>query len=64
MIPESAGPVLQQLLEGPEEAADGRGAGGEAPGQEGRAARQGTAQRAVSAALISATVRLESECML
>ena len=43
-----AGPVLQQLLEGPEEAADGRGAGGEAPGQEGRAARQGTAQRAVS----------------
>ena len=48
MIPESAGPVLQQLLEGPEEAADGRGAGGQAPGQEGRAARQGTAQRAVS----------------
>ena len=55
-----AGPVLQQLLEGPEEAADGRGAGGEASGQEGRAARQGTAQRAVSDKVIVISVfRLE-----
>ena len=55
-----AGPVLQQLLEGPEEAADGRGAGGEAPGQEGRAARQGTAKRAVSDKVIVISVfRLE-----
>ena len=46
--PHFAGPLLQQLSEGPQEAADGGGADRQAAGQEGRAARPGSAEWTVS----------------
>ena len=58
MYPHFAGPVLQQLLEGPQAAADGGGAGRQAAGQEGRAARPRTAERAVSNKWISTVLKL------